>query len=53
MAKGAVTLHRGLSYPLIALRIVGPDLLVWLVLVDITGVPLVAVLGDLLRPRVL
>ena len=32
---------------------VGPDLLVGLVLVGVAGVPLVAVGGELLQPRVL
>ena len=41
------------SWLLTVLFAVGPDLLVRLVLVDVAGVPLVAVLGDLLLQRVL
>ena len=41
-----------MNYPLTALRIVGPDLLVRLVLVGVDGDPPVAVLGDLLLQRV-
>ena len=41
------------SWLLTALLTVGPDLLVRLVLVDVDGDPLVAVLGDLLLLKVL
>ena len=47
-AKGAVTLRGWLSYLLIALLIVGRNLLVQLILVGAGGDPLVAVPGDLL-----
>ena len=40
------------SWLLTVLLAVGPDLLVRLVLVDVAGVPLVAVLGDLLLQRI-
>ena len=40
-----------MSWLLTALLAVGPDLLVRLVLVDVNGDPLVAVLGDLLLQR--